>query len=908
LNGIDPYTLDPARRARVDAWLDEALDLDAEGRSRLLARVGATDPACGALLARLIGALGRPSSLDRPVLERAEPAATSTPATLDQGTMLGPWRIEALAGRGGMASVYRATRADGSYEQVVALKLLDSPDPELARRFANERALLAALDHPHIARLLDGGSTVDGRLWFAMAWIEGRDLDAHLAEIQPTLPARLDLFEQIAAAVAHAHRQLVVHRDLKPRNVRVTPEGRAVLLDFGIAKLSANGAPEARTRALMTPEYAAPEQLADRAIGTWTDVHGLGLLLHEMLSGRHPFPAAQTSLAAAVQAIISEPASSPSDAARGSGVPYAPGLLRGDLDAIVARCLEKDPARRYPSVEALLDDLDCHRRMLPVAARRGARRYRAGRWLRRNWLPASLGSAVLVSMGVGLVAFAIQADRVASERDSARLEVRRQEALREHLMLVFREGAVQGGDATAKELLDASAAQLDDVYGNAPELRRSVLLAMGELYFTLGDFPAARAMIERFLAAAGPDTPLADRVLGYAQQAQVLLRLGEREGARAAIDAATLLRSESGGPLRDIDSQLLAARSLLARADGDLEGGLSLQRQAVAATTGAVDGSAHQRGIAEGNLGMALLQANRLMESRRHFESAIEVFADAGYGRSVHAITTLGNLANVESLLGHYDEAGTHYREAERLASAATAESATMAALLQNHGRLLLILNRLDEALPRAERALRLAERYVGADSLDAAGIRLTLGEIALASGDTAAAGATVDAARAIYSAELPAPHPLIARADLVAAKIALDADANAALDPLLDAVQRLESAPPLLARQSVRGAVWIAETALERGDRALATRTLTRVITLPVFMDLPEADQAEARLWLRASGSAPADYVPVAADRARLQAALGNEHPRLRRLDLALGGSPEGPRHEPSVNPPAAP
>jgi non-specific serine/threonine protein kinase/serine/threonine-protein kinase len=882
--------LDPERAARVDAWLDEALDLDAAGRRALVARASALDPVAGAALSQLLDSLERPSALDRALIERAEVDSASPSLLLPAGTVLGPWRIEAMAGRGGMASVYRAKRADGAYEQVVALKVLDSADSELERRFAIERTLLAALDHPNIARLLDGGTTPDGRLWFAMAWVEGCDLDAYLAARRPSLDARIDLFVQIASAVAHAHRQLVVHRDLKPSNVRVTPDGRAVLLDFGIAKLTASDSPEMRTRALMTPEYAAPEQLSGHPIGTWTDVHGLGLLLHEMLSGRHPFPSARVSLADAVQAIVAETAPLLSESARGSDLPYPPRVLRGDLDAIVARCLAKEPARRYPSVDALLDDLDRHRRLLPVEARRGARRYRAGRWLRRNWLPAALGASAVASMAIGLAAFAVQAGRIAAERDAARLEVRRQEALREHLMLVFREGAVQGAGATAKELLDASAAQLDDVYGNNPELRRSVLLAMGELYFTLGDYPAARAMLERFLDAAGEETPIDDRALAHAQQALVLLRLGDLDGARAAIEAAQALRTGNVGAPRDLDALLLTARSALARAEGDLAAGLELQRAAVAATASAVDGSAHRLGIAESNLGMALLQANRLEEARASFSAALGVFADAGYGRSVHAITTLGNLANVESLLGRLDDAAAHYREAESLASAATAESATMAALLQNHARLLLAQDRTDEALPRAERALALAERFVGADSLDAAGIRLTLGEIRLARGEPEAARASVATASAIYGAKLPSAHPLIARADLVAARIELVANPDAPLMPLVDAVRRLEFAPALLARQSVRGAVWIAEAALARGETETALTALRRAMALPVYLELPAADQAEARAWalIAESSPAPLSAQALAADRATMAATFGPGHSRLRALERA--------------------
>jgi non-specific serine/threonine protein kinase/serine/threonine-protein kinase len=882
-------TLDPARAARVDAWLDEALDLDAAERSALLARARAEDPVAAAALERLIAALGAPNSLDRPALARIDGGtAEAADRSLRPGMRIGAWRIEGLAGRGGMASVHRAARADGAYAQRAAVKVVDSADPDLVARFEAERALLAALDHPHIARLLDGGTLPDGRLWFAMAWVDGLDLDAHLATARPTLDARLALFRQIAGAVAHAHRQLVVHRDLKPRNVRVTPEGRAILLDFGIARLVGADAADARTRPLMTPEYAAPEQLTGGPIGTWTDLHGLGLVLYEMLAGRHPFPEARDSLAAAVQAIVGREAEPPSVAARGADLPYPARALAGDLDAIVARCLAKDAPRRYPSVDALLDDLERHRRLLPVAARAGARRYRVGRWLRRNWLPASLGAGVIASLASGLVGFAIQAERLAAERDAARLEVRRQEALREHLMLAFREGAAQGGGATAKELLDASAAQLDELYGDDPDLRRQVLLAMGELYFTLGDYPAARAMVERFLAASGAGTPVDDRVLGHVQHAQVLLRVGEREAARAAIEEAGALRGATPERPRDLDAQLLAARSQLARADGEIERGLELQRAAVEATRRAVDRSPHRVGIAESNLGMAELQANRLDDARRTFERALATFEAAGYGRSVHAITTLGNLANAENLLGRLAEADGHYRLAIAQASVAMAESAAMAALEQNHARLLLTRNELDEAAERVARARAIAERFIGPDSLDMGGIRLTAAEIALAAGRLDLARGEITAAQSIYGARLPASHPLHARVALIAARIGWTADPTSPLDAKRNAIATLESAPPLLARQAVRGAVWLAEAALARGDRATAAAALERAIALPVHAELGDWERAEVRSWAALAGAESDREASLEADLAVLVEALGAGHPRVTAIAAA--------------------
>jgi tetratricopeptide (TPR) repeat protein len=390
----------------------------------------------------------------------------------------------------------------------------------------------------------------------------------------------------------------------------------------------------------------------------------------------------------------------------------------------------------------------------------------------------------------------------------------------------------------------------------------------------------------RVLAAAGADTPVDDRVLGHVQLAQVLLRLGDTPGARTALAAADALYEPRPGAPRDLDAQRLSAASLLARAEGDLERGLALQREVVAVTAVASDGSPHRLGIAESNLGMALLQANRLADAEVHFRAALDSFAVAGYARSVHAITTLGNLANVEALLGRLAEADRHYREAAALASAATAESATMAALLQNHARLLLTLDRTAEARPQVERALVLAERYIGPDSIDAAGIKLTLAEIALASGDVGSAQAAITSADAIYAARLPPAHPLRARAGLVAARVALALDADASLAPLEEAVTRLESAPALLARQAVRGSIWLADAALARGRGDLARSALQRAAALPVHADLPVWEQAELRLWQAVAVGAD---TLAADDRAALVAALGATHTRVRVLDAAV-------------------
>lgn len=877
----DPLlSLTPAEARRVDALLEEAQDLDADARAVLLARVRAEQPTLAPALTVLLAALEEAPTLESPLprSDFPEPAASSR---LPDGARLGAWRLLAPAGQGGMASVYRAERAEGPFEQQAAIKLLDRAGADWAGRFAVEQALLAQLDHPGIAQLLDGGVGPDGRPWFAMRWVEGQPLDQWLSQRRWSLPRRLALFDQLASAVAHAHARLIVHRDLKPGNVLVDAGGHAVLLDFGIARLlDAGGASEA-TRALLTPAWAAPEQLSGGTLTTAVDVHGLGLLLYLLLSGRHPWPEALDSLAGAAAAIGRR---DPPPLARSArpDLPYPAHRLAGDLEAIVQRALAKDPARRYASVEALREDLARYRNRQPVQARRGALGYQLLRWSQRHWLPASLAALTALSLVGATIYSTRQAEIAARERDLARLEARRQEALREHLQLAFREGAALGTGATAKQLLDASAARLDALYRDDPDLRRAVLLSLGELYFVLGDYPAARSMLGQFLAEPG-EAPRLDRVLAHAQLAQVLGRLGELDAGERELAQALALRGPTPDPPRDLDAQLLTARSLLIRARGQLAEGLALQREVVRMTAAAPDSSPLALGIARSNLGLALLQADQLEAARIEFQAAFSTWRHAGHQHSGHAITTLGNLANVEQLLGQLAEADRHYREAIALADALTAENAALAALLGNQARLALTWNRLEEAEALLARAQAMSERYAGTDSIDAASLALIGVDLSLAQGRIAEATAAAARARQVFEARLGTAHPLISRVDYAEARLALARRTPGALERLELAIQRLAAGPPLLARQAVRAELQLAEAALAAADPARARAAVQRVEASPAAATLADWERAELRLWQARLGLPVEPGPGVEADRQRLTEVLGAGHPRVR-------------------------
>ncbi|MDP2275432.1 MAG: serine/threonine-protein kinase [Archangium sp.] len=402
-------TTDRSRRAL--SLFDELVELDATARTPALQKVHAEDPALHAELLELLSADADGGLLERPahsLLDAAEPE--------EQPTRIGPWRITGIAGRGGMGAVYLGERDDGQFQQRAALKLirLGMDTPQLRARFLRERQILAALQHPHVATLLDGGLTDTGAPYFAMERVEGQPIDAWCDTKRATLRERVQLFLQVCAAVQHAHQNLIVHRDLKPANVFVDAHGQVKLLDFGIAKLLDDGQAEAVTRERPhTPRYAAPEQLSGGVITTATDVHGLGVVLHELLCGPAPREADEPPTRAAAKAS--------DDDARARGLASSRELaraVRGDLSAMLRQCLHPEPVRRYASAGALARDLRAWLDGAPVAAQNPTRRYLLTKFIgRHRWGVAAaglLGLAVAFSV-TGIAWQARKANKAAAE-------------------------------------------------------------------------------------------------------------------------------------------------------------------------------------------------------------------------------------------------------------------------------------------------------------------------------------------------------------------------------------------------------------------------------------------------------------------------------------------------------------
>jgi non-specific serine/threonine protein kinase/serine/threonine-protein kinase len=482
-----------------------------------------------------------------------------------------------------MGTVYEAARDDEHFQQRVAVKLirrgLDS-DPDILRRFHNERQILASLNHPNIARLFDGGTTEDGRPYFAMEYVEGRPLDEYCASAGLDTAARLRLFRTVCAAVAYAHRNLVVHRDLKPSNIVVTADGTVKLLDFGIAKLLAHDEDPATTQTAtrhgaMTPAYASPEQVRGLRITTASDVYSLGVVLYELLTGRRPYDLDGRRADEMARVVCEAEPQRPSTLAvqttqpdaRRSTRPAGASLrrqLRGDVDNIVLLALRKDPARRYSSVELFSEDIRRHLDGLPVSARPDTFSYRAAKFIERNRASAVAAALILLTFVVGIVGTTWEAVRAGRERERAEKRFAQVRQLANNVLFKYYDEIEKlPGSTKAREMLVGDALEyLDGLAQDArdnTDLRRELAQAylrigkvQGRAYnANLGDTTGAidsyrkGIVLLEPIALASVDTKLQSDLVGaYAELATALRRQGSTAEADAALRRALSLNEQ----------------------------------------------------------------------------------------------------------------------------------------------------------------------------------------------------------------------------------------------------------------------------------------------------------------------------------------------------------------------------
>lgn len=860
--------LTPARRRILDRLLDELLDRPEHERADVLARMAGRYPRLHRHLARLARAIEPDNEAFTAVFERIGAAALSTldepDGTLPPGTRVGDWALVEAVGRGGMGQVYRAERADGAFEMQAAIKFIrPRSGGRLAERLAIERQLLARLDHPNIARLIDGGTLDDGRGFLVMEWIDGIDLSHAREPLLHDPDTLIERFIELASAVAHAHQRRVVHGDIKPANVRLSPDGRVRLLDFGVARLLTEDEPAEGLSAL-TPAFSAPEQKAGEPASTQSDLFALGALLHWLLSGEP----GQAGVAIRAKLGRSRPAA---------------------LAAILERCLKTDPADRYQSVPELIADLRALLDDRPVRAQKTGALSRLGLWARRHRLAAALAALVVVSLVGGGAGLAWQAERIRQERDVARFEAERLALLREQMVLLFRQAGQSTGDRVedTRSLLVEATALADRLYADDAETLAVVRAFLGEIHIAMDDFEAAEPLLEAAL-----DNPALneDRLAAFieADLAQIRLRQGRSEDALQLVDQALeRLRDSDRANRSDAIADVLQIRGQALRGLGRWDEAIDTLREAHALARRATVPT-RIRATTANNLATTLLYAGRSAEALPYLERALQNWRGLGRADSAAALTVMGNLASLRHQRGDLADAEALYRETIRNRSARYGDSGALGAMHLNLGSLLALKGRIEEARDHIGEGLALIEQFEGADSVNATRGRLAWARVERAAGRYGAALQEIDLVVKRFAEQLGPEHLFTAIANMDRGLTAAEAGQPDGLEQLDAAIEALDALSPASDRYRAEARCREASLRIERGvdGGESAATTCLRLQTDSDALSVSEWRRAEARLLVWAAG--PNRSAPTPAmleDLARVQAALGPSSARVQRL-----------------------
>jgi serine/threonine protein kinase/tetratricopeptide (TPR) repeat protein len=766
--------LNPERWRIVGPFLDRALDLEGEARDAWLSSLHESDADLAADLRSLLAEHEALQSSD--FLEQPVPQAGGRNAPIT-GQQLGAYRLVSTIGEGGMGSVWLAQRCDGRFEGQAAIKLLNLAlmGPAGQERFRREGDILARLSHPHIARLADAGVSPTGQPYLVLEYVEGRPIDDYCDENGLDVDARVGLILDVLDAVAHAHANLIVHRDVKPPNVLVTADGRVKLLDFGIARLIEDDSqPDAPTRggasaltrhggAALTPAYAAPEQLTGGQVTTATDVYAVGVLLYVLLTGQHPAGASLRSPAQLVRAIVDTAPARMSEVVASSTEPadalaqYAawrgttPARLRrrlqGDLDVIVARALKKDAADRYASVTALADDLRRSLRHEPIRARPDTLRYRMASFVRRH------RTGVASSAGVVLLIAALTTfytTRLATERDRARLEAQKAAKVSALLTGLFTGADPYAtretlGEPSVRALLDAGAERLQKELAGEPELQAEIMTVLGRVYQRLGQHDKAQALLEQALAlgrqVAGPEDPRVAETLN--ELGALLDEKGDYAAAASVLEEALGMRRRLlGNEHEDLAVTLVELarvyvdRQQIDRAEPLLREALAIRRQVFG-------DEARETATSLSDLGLLLWRRGDSAGAQPLLSQCLAITRKVLAADHPDVATATDNVSLIELDLGNYAAAEALSRRAiEIYRSSIGSADPRVAGTLNNLAYALREQGRLDEAAAALDEAMAIARLKRGDDHPQLTTLMVSQARVRLARGEAGAAEA----------------------------------------------------------------------------------------------------------------------------------------------------------------------
>lgn len=772
--------------------------------------------------------------------------AWAAPATI------GGYRIVGLIGRGGMGSVYQAEDPKRRFEGAVALKTLhiNALDEHSARRFRQERDILARLDHPNIARILDGGQGEEGVPYLVMELVAGEPVTDYCARHALSLRRRIILFLRILAGVSHAHQRLVVHRDIKPGNILVNANGTPKLLDFGIAKVLDNEALEvsavhtASGLAMYTPHYAAPEQIRGEPVTTATDIYALGVVLYELLTGVLPFSEHQNNVSAVMRAVLAEEPKRPSTVrARPAPSPrrrQAGPLhreLRGDLDVIVLTALRKEPARRYASVERFAEDLRRYLDERPVLARPDTLGYRALKLLRRYPFGIAGFAAFLTALVGLLVVLGVQNHRILAERDSAERERDTALAVQEFLVELFdAANPYEGGeDPTARDLLKAGAVKIESAFSAQPLVKAALLDTIADAYERLGLYDDALPIARQALALRQANAPTNEaeqvalavslRMVGDLQR-----QLGQFDASAQTLERARGLAEGASGDNPRALAEILNGLGIAYDKLGRYQDAIEAFERSAAITQAAFPEGHPGYGISLNNIGASYRDLGEWEAAWRVLNRALQAQTPLLEPDHPELAVLTYNLATVA--LGRGDVARarefidlTLANEMARLG----ADHPEVAITRRTRGEILAAQGAHTEALAEFEQALGIIEQTRGdLENVPAAEVLLQRAQVYRARDELGAARADVERAQAVFAGIFGRRHRDYVRAVVVGAEVSADLGQwEAAAAWAHEALRLLVELGRSPANEALRAR---AHATRERAQRGLAERPSTSV------------------------------------------------------------------------------
>ncbi|HTE43409.1 MAG TPA: serine/threonine-protein kinase [Steroidobacteraceae bacterium] len=683
-----------ARWMRVRDLFEQAIEMPADQREQFIEKNCGDDVSLRDELKSLLAVDAAHS--ESPLTSAIGAAVDATTRDRRQellGTVIGPYRLTSVLGHGGAGTVYLGERIDRQYSAQVAVKVVEGAalHAEIGRRFRAERQILANLNHPNIARLIDAGETQQGYPYLVMEYIHGEPINIYCDRLQLNVEQRIEIVLKVCAAVHYAHQNLVIHRDLKPGNILVTPDGTPKLLDFGIAKLLDTGAAAAEaalTRLndrILTPEYASPEQILGQNVTTSSDVYALGVVLYELLSGMRPYRVSSTSQLELERTICINDPSKPSTAVRealnrakddptptrsintiADSRSATPMRLRsqldGDLDAIVMRALRKEPIHRYNSVEQLSADLRRHLQRAPVIAREGNWLYYTNRFARRHVFGVSVTAVFIVVLAAALIVTSVQAKRIAEQRDSATREKQTSEAVASFMVNVFAAAdpfTVQNRQITAGELLDRATDNIRNDLDQQPVVKASLLEAMGRTYSRQGQPDKGNALIEEAISIQRSldkaDTPAFATSL--VNLGKVRLNRKDYRGAESPlVEAIEILKRNK--LTHSVDYAYAIFRlAELENQRGNVKKTLALYEEAVPLFRSILGERHPETATVIMSYGFARLWTSEYAESERLARVALDIYRSTVPKTNPDRITAEGLLGVSLLFMGQYDQA-----------------------------------------------------------------------------------------------------------------------------------------------------------------------------------------------------------------------------------------------------------